>query len=317
MRIWDFLFKHKESCFGESEFLYHYTSFDTLKKFVADGGDFYCTNYRELNDCSEMVIGVDFACKFFRRHLHWDDQKLDSFRTIYLQSIARENVVVPWIMSFSRAQDNLNQWRAYTNQQQGGVAVGIRRAELWNAIDRFPGRYSRSVELNANTHVARMGFELRLLPCLYAQRDEKLIEDLVSEMLLPHLQAFRRMGANDIMSRPLDLILAVNAVLELSSIIKHDSFHDEEEERLILLPMTRSSADCSSVGGKLRWRTYISEVQKEGIMSEKFRGLRGMIREIWISPHGECDTLQLSAQKLLHENNMTFCSLRKSLLPYR
>ena len=317
MRIWDFLFERKEESFVESEFLYYYTSFDTFCKFVANGGDFYCTNYKMLNDASEMAIGVDFVCDYLQKKLNWANESVSYFREVYLKSIASENVVIPWVMSFSRVQDSLHQWMAYTDSKQGGVAVGIRRAQLWSALDRDPGRYSKLAVMPDGTKGRNRAFELRLLPCLYAIRDKLLIEDLVAEMLSPHLSTFARMGKTITLLRPDDLILAINAVLELSAVIKHDAFNAEEEERLILLPMTRSVIDCEMIGGKKRWRTYLSEVQKEGVMSAKYRGLRGIIREVVISPHGNHDELLDSVQRVLTENDMTFCRIEKSRLPYK
>jgi len=317
MTIWDYLFTRKEECFGGSEFLYHYTSVDTFKKFVEEGGDFFCTDFRMLNDRLELMIGIEFVCKFLRDQLQWDELETLSFKNIYAHSILAEGVVVPWVMSFSRARDNLNQWRAYTDHRKGGVAVGIRRAQLWDAIDRLPGRYSKSIELDSHSGDTRKGFELRLLPCLYAERDKRLIEDQVSEVLIQHLDVFRRIGVGDATRLSEDLIFAINSVLELSAIIKHDSFCYEEEERLVILPMTRSDADCTIINGKKRWRTYLAEVQREGVMSAKFRGLRGLIRDVVISPHGDSDALYTEVRELLDKYDMTFCSLEHSILPYR
>ena len=102
----------------------------------------------------------------------------------------------------------------------------------------------------------------------------------------------------------------------MSSVIKHEAFKNEKEVRLVLLPMTKSLSDCELIGGKPRWKTYVCETRKEGICNPKRRALRGMIKEVMISPHGDADMLWTTARFLLDKYDMIWCKLEKSALPY-
>ena len=316
--IWESLFKRKQELFSENELLYHYTSLDVFCKFVEPPrNDFYCTHFKALNDGAEMRTGIDFAVSFLQSRLGWTDYEGLFFKKVYCDSINLDDVKVPWVMSFSRQRDNLNQWIAYTDPKRGGVSIGVQRGNLWSAIDRFPGCYSRAVSQDGRK-ATNKGFDLGLMPCLYSVRDKKLIEDLVEEMLTPYLDVFKCIIRNGILQdRPTDWNVAISSILRFSSIIKDESFGSEQEERLVLLPLTISYADCEVLGGKPRWRTYISEVQQEGFMSETHRGLRGLIREVIISPQGDRQLLHTTVNVLLKKYGMNnFCKLEDSCSPY-
>lgn len=318
MTMFDFLCQRKLECFDEQSVLYHYTSVDTLNKFLEDSGDLYCTHSQVLNDSSELKMGMVAVDKYLQEMFDWSASKAAWFRENYNRLVSGKDIVVPWIMSFSQERDSLNQWGMYTDRVKGGVAVGFRMAELWGAIDRFPGAYSKAVLRPNEEKGTSRAFELRLLPCLYAKTDAKLIHSLFDEVLLPHKASFKAIGdaasIDDI--NPKDFTGAIFAILEVSSIIKHEAFKHEKEIRLALMPMTKSLVDCELIGGKPRWKTYISETLKEGIGNPRRKALRGMIKEIMISPHGDTDVLWTTVSCLLEKYEMTWCSLERSALPY-
>lgn len=316
MLLWNFFEQHKPEWLDELDFLYHYTSLDVLCTFLdSPQSDFYCTHFKALNDGKEMTAGVDFVVTWLREKLKWEEETCFLFKAVYDSLINGDGIISPWVMSFSRAFDSLSQWVAYTDSRRGGVAVGIRRAELLSAIERFPGCYSKTVAKGGEKG-KDTGFKLKLLPCLYTGHDKELIGKLVEEMLTPHLEVFKHIREGVSQRSRSDWNTAISAVLEFSSIIKDESFSHEQEERLLLFPMTHSCLDCEILGGKPRWRTYISETRKEGIMSEIYRGLRGMIRKILISPHGDRQVLHTAVRVLLDKYGMTFCELVDSQSPY-
>ena len=63
MTMYDFLSEKKRDAFEGKGILYHYTSIDTLQKFLGECGDLYCTDFRVLNDSSEMMTGMEMALK--------------------------------------------------------------------------------------------------------------------------------------------------------------------------------------------------------------------------------------------------------------
>ena len=240
------------------------------------------------------------------------------FRENYNVLVRSGEIVTPWVMSFSCEKDSLNQWGMYTDRERGGVAVGFDVEQLGSAIDRWPGCYSKEALTSDGEKGADKKFELRLLPCLYAETDEKLIQELFDMRLKPHADVFRRIGeasaAQEISAD--DFTCAIIPILEVSAIIKHEAFRNEKEVRLVLLPMTKSLSDCGLIGGKPRWKTHVYETRKEGHGNLKRKPLRGMIKEVVISPHGDTDMLWTTARFLLDKYEMSWCTLEKSSLPY-
>lgn len=322
MTMFDFMRRKMPEYFDEKAILYHYTSVDVLNKFLEDEGDFYCTHFGLMNDSSEMMMGLSIAESYLRKKFKWSEMTCIWFRDNYNLLVRSGNVVVPWVMSFSRARDSLNQWNMYTNRETGGVAVGFKMGLLWYELGRTPGCYSK-VALKANGEKGEIqdkAFELKLLPCLYAESDAILIEELFQEFLLPHESTFRRIGEVTTSKEidPVDFTEAIFSILEVSSIVKHEAFKNEQEIRLVLLPMTKSLADCELVGGKFRWKTYVCKTRKEGVVTKPtLKALRGMIKEVMISPHGDTDMLWTTVRCLLDKYEMdSWCKLEKSALPY-
>lgn len=320
MSMFDFLFRKIPEYFDESAILYHYTSVDVLNKFLEDDGDFYCTHFLTLNDSSEMLMGMSVVEAYLKEKFKWSDMKCAWFRENYNLLVRSGDIVVPWVMSFSRDRDSLNQWGMYTNRKTGGVAVGFQMGLLWNEIDRLPGCYSKAAltSKGEKAHSKDKAFELRLLPCLYAESDSEIIIELLDQILLPHAAVFERIGEcraiNEVFDH--DFTKAIFSVLEVSSIIKHEAFKNEKEIRLVLLPMTKKMLDCEIIGGKPRWKTYVSKTRKEGIGNPKRQVLRGMIKDIVISPHGDIEMIATVVRCLLNKYDMTWCSVGKSALPY-
>ena len=318
MTMYDFLSEKKKDAFNGKGILYHYTSIDTFQKLLADNGDFYCTDFRVLNDSSEMMMGMELALKYLSVVFTWSEMKCVWFRENYKMLVGGGGIVTPWVMSFSCERDSLNQWGMYTDRERGGVAVGFDISLVNSAIGRWPGCYSKAALTSEGEKGLDKKFELQLLPCLYAETDKDTINELFDMRLKPHADVFRRIGeASAAQEIPADdFTCAIISILEVSAIIKHEAFRNEKEVRLVLLPMTKSLADCELIGGKPRWKTYVCVTRKEGHGNPKREPLRGMIKEVLISPQGDPDMLWTTVRFLLDKYEMSWCTLEKSSLPY-
>lgn len=318
MTIYDFLWERRKELFKGEDLLYHYTSLETFEKFLEDDGDFYCTNALMLNDDSELVSGLDIMQQHLKEGFGWSEERMQWFAAGYRKLIAEGAIVLPWVMSFTRAKDCLSQWGMYTDRRNGGVSIGLRRDSLWDAIDRLPGRYSKVAIASDSKEPFEPAFILRLLPCLYAESDKKLINELFEFRGTQCQDALKRIGvasrSEDI--DPRDFQLALMTLLEIAVLIKHEAFRNEQEERLVLLPKTSVLQDCKILGGKPRWQTYIAETRKEGVGKPALKFLRGMFQEVMISPHGDRKSLWLTMRFLLEKHDMNFCDLKCSELPY-
>lgn len=318
MTIYDFLWERRKELLKGEGLLYHYTSLGTFEKLLEDDGDFYCTNALMLNDDSELVSGLDIIQKHLKEKFGWTEDRMRWFAVGYRKLIAEGAIVLPWIMSFSRAKDSLTQWGMYTDRQKGGVSIGLRRDSLWDAIDRLPGRYSKVAIDSDSNGSSKSAFILRLLPCLYAETDQELINELFEFRGTQSQDVFKRIGrvahSEDI--DPRDFQVALMTILEVAVLVKHEAFRNEQEERLVLLPKTNVLQDCKILGGKPRWQTYIAETRKEGEGKASLKFLRGMFQEVMISPHGDRQSLWLTTRFLLEKYGMNFCELKCSELPY-
>lgn len=317
MNFWELLTKFKSKEIETSPYLYHYTSLDTFCAMTNDKGDFYCTHFNALNDDAEVLVGESLVEEYLKKKYAWTDNKCRWFQVNFRTIVKSETCVIPWIMSFSRDRDSLNQWVSYTDKMKGGVAIGFSRNSIVDAIDRMPGCYQKD-EGGKYVKQDSSSFVLRLLPCLYKERDAELIVRLFDELLPPHKDALERLGTAKTSEEMLeqDFIEAINTILEISTVIKHNSFENEQEERLVLMPMTRTCSDCEIIGGKPRWKTHVSDTTFEGIGNPKYRGIRGMMREVVISPHGDRGILLTSVKVLCNKYNMNFCKISESQSPY-
>lgn len=318
MTVYDFLWERRKELFKGEDLLYHYTSLETFEKFLEDDGDFYCTNALMLNDDSELISGLDIIQKHLKEKFGWSEERMQWFAVGYRKLIAEGAIVLPWIMSFTRAKDCLTHWGMYTDRRQGGVSIGLSRDSLWDAIDRLPGGYSKAAIDAEGKKALEPAFILRLLPCLYAESDQELINELFEFRGAQCHDAFQRIGkalhSEDI--DPRDFQMALLTIMEVSVLVKHEAFRNEQEERLVLLPKTHLLQDCKILGGKPRWQTYIAETRKEGEGKASLKFLRGMFQEVMISPHGDRQSLWLTTRFLLEKYGMNFCELKCSELPY-
>lgn len=318
MNFYELVTSLKADTLKQNDILYHYTSLDTFCTMLADDADFYCTHFNALNDAAEVLMGELVIEKFLKRNFGWTEDKCMWFRVNYRNMIKNEECVVPWIMSFSRARDCNNQWIAYTDKLRGGVSIGFDRVRILGEIDRKPGCYHGCVSGECKEKSAEPSFCLRLVPCLYEGTDDQAVDKMLNDVFNPFKELFERIGfaRSDQEIDRKDFVCAVNVILELSTVIKHRAFEYEQEERLVLLPMTRSCEDCVMIGGKPRWKTHIAETTHEGLGSSKLRGIRGMMKEVLISPHGDRELAMTSVKVLLNKYNMDFCNVHESRSPY-
>jgi len=317
MIIFDF-FDTKGRMVDENSLLYHYTSLDTLNAMLLEDADFYCTHFQALNDDSEIEIGMIITEKYLQEKFGWSSNGCVLFREVFKAILDDYQFGVPWIMSFSKEKDSLNQWGMYTDRIKGGVAIGFHVGQIWSAIDRFPGCYSKNA-LKSNGDKGDMSaFELRLLPCLYVESDVELIKELLETCLSIHEKELQRIGsARTIKDLQLtDFHDAITSILQVCTVIKHEAFKNEKEVRLILLPKIKNIDDCELIGGKPRWKTYVRQTRYEGFGSPIRKPLRGMIKEVVISPHGDVGMLWRTIRFLLNKYKMNWCALEKSVLPY-
>lgn len=120
--------------------LYHYTDGHGLKG-ILQSGQIWFTDYRYLNDPSELTHGADKARDVARQIVN----EADGLARLFFQNLA--DVFTPrnfeanlefFIASFSHARNDLGQWRAYSDDGRG-FAIGF-APRMFSIVDPVPDR---------------------------------------------------------------------------------------------------------------------------------------------------------------------------------
>jgi hypothetical protein len=121
-----------------TETLYHYTDVRGLKG-ILEAGHIWFTDYRHLNDPSELTHGIDMARDVAHQIATGADGRVRLFLDYFLDLFRHDNFAPNlefFIACFSRARDDLGQWRAYADNGRG-VAIGL-SPSLFAVADAAP-----------------------------------------------------------------------------------------------------------------------------------------------------------------------------------
>lgn len=268
--------------------IYHYTTANVLERFLADDGDLLCTHYRALNDDSEFREGFKRVLQYARK-MRWNVNLLGRITKLG-DHFNEKEIFMPWIFSFSLHNDMLSQWIGYTDQNDGGYAIGFDIGQLRKLTEE-----KNKLSQKTPTKV--------VLNCMYSDVDDvdaKLDEifrdsDLTSYVHSDHL----------VMEKETKLVFFV---MLMSSMIKEKSFFQESETRLLLfVDDEKLYRDVISIGGKPRMKANLSD--KPGY-------LRDLIKSVVISPHGNQNSLYSNALSLKRKYSLGY-SIVTSASHYR
>jgi hypothetical protein len=117
--------------------LYHYTDGRGLSG-IAESQTIWFTDYRHLNDPSELSYGVDKARDLIRLKETGADADGRAFLQYSRDMLLPKNFswLQLFIASFSRDRDELGQWRAYADNGRG-YALGL-QARVFTDLSRDP-----------------------------------------------------------------------------------------------------------------------------------------------------------------------------------
>ena len=106
--------------------LYHYTNVEGLRGII-ESETVWFTDFRHMNDPSEIVHGIEISRDVIRNLKTGKDGRVAMFLDFLADMMRLDNfsrALEYFIGSFSRARDDLGQWRAYADNGRG-VAVGF------------------------------------------------------------------------------------------------------------------------------------------------------------------------------------------------
>ena len=157
-----------KKCETSPNILYHYTSIEAFKKII-ESGKIHATRYDQMNDESEIQIGVEKLLEFVRKH-EVDDSFRD-YKNFLISGIEayKDDILEVYVLSLSRAADSLDQWRAYA--RSGGVAIGFDKKKVQEG---FLCNATPKVSRQQVQKVIRHDLKNRLMQCLYTDKNGDL-----------------------------------------------------------------------------------------------------------------------------------------------
>ena len=193
--------------------LYHYTSPEGLLGIVKRR-EIWATHTQYLNDVREFSHAVRMAGEELERMMglpgNAERHRVLQSMKDSLEGIESVNVCVA---SFSEEGDSLSQWRAYCGEATG-FSVG------------FSGEFLRSI----------IGDMFWLVPCQYADGVQKqFVKTLLKDVLIENQNRHLRDEAD---LPPGGNFLAY--LMRYAPILKHRSFEDEREWRIVSRPLACS-----------------------------------------------------------------------------
>lgn len=274
------------------EVLYHYTTQAGLLG-ILEKQEIWATHTQYLNDHTEYLHAVkmvqdrlDFLIKQNRLITPvFDNELLESMRD-GLYGIQGQCVCV---FSLSNKKDSLSQWRAYGGEN-GGFAIGISAMTL---------------DAMCNKHSLKLG------KCIYEIDEQQLLVEQLVDAMLKEAQRLRKAGTpwRDEIRK-----IMTNCMNRYAPLLKHKSFSEEEEWRLI-------SGPIAPFASGLKFRTGISTlVPYYPISLEVFEGKKFIPETVVVGPTPKPDEAAHSVRLLLVRRGMEEWPLEKvevSNVPYR
>ncbi|PZW39680.1 Protein of unknown function (DUF2971) [Mesonia algae] len=200
------------------EKLYHYTSYDSVFNII-NSKKLWITQINFLNDESEFKyagdIGRRYLIKLLKSSLGNDEK--------YVYEKLLENTVFDhsnncFVFSLSEEKDLLSQWRGYC--KDSGVSMGFNYTELLNISNEQ---------------------QFKIYPCIYSLEDqEKAIKRIIDDIT----QLYKK-NKFDIHNHNFFWQVFNSMFSILAKCIKHPSFKEEKEWRLIGGPFKISDQKCN------------------------------------------------------------------------
>ena len=192
--------------------LYHYTSHEGLFGIVNDK-EIWATDTDYLNDSKELYLAFDIArdkLNIHKKSVNQEEQKLFNNMLLMMDCFEKQNSI--FVCSFSEINDSLSQWRAYC--RGGGYTIGF---------------YSKDLKEKAELQ------EFFLVRCEY---DREKQEEIIDDIIIYHHNLFQQERVKGVSSNINSLLSNVinkfiSTLIRFSPILKHKSFSEEKEWRLI------------------------------------------------------------------------------------
>ncbi|MBV9378878.1 MAG: DUF2971 domain-containing protein [Alphaproteobacteria bacterium] len=282
--------------------LYQYTDWKGLCGII-ESQSVWFTDYRHLNDPSELAHGVDVADDVLTALAHGADRRVGLFLQMVGDLLIPKNFVGSldfFTASFTKQRDDLSQWRAYGNNGRG-FALGF-SPRMFEVVD------GAGLEPN---EISFLGPVLYDRQAIFA-RHQRAIAAAASIFLAAAeahggLMADKRVGIPFI-RRMADELIASPLIWNCIT-SKHIGYESEREVRLVLMGQTCKLAPYV--------RTRLRGSERVPYVAHPFRVQEpGAIFEIVVGPSAASDAKE-RVDQMLKSHGLANVSVTRSEIPYR
>lgn len=273
--------------------LYHYTTQEGLLG-ILDSREIWLTHTQYLNDRREYLHAIDLVRKRLKMLQQSAGQDVATSEALVAMTDGLNGVEghCVCVFSLSKNQDSLSQWRAYGGKNSG-FSIGFSKETLFDVCKR------------KSLHLAKCIYEL--------EKQEQLVAKVVDEVLRKAI-ASRLPGVVNWRSEVSKLM--TESMNQYAPLLKHESFSDEGEWRLISGPILPIAADFRFRAGVSTIVPYYG-VSLDQSKQQKFSPVR-----VVVGPTPHPDEAAHAVRLFLVRSHMEKCALDKdgvidSIVPYR
>ncbi len=282
--------------------LYQYTNAGGLNG-IFESRQMWFTDYRFLNDPSEFGHGMTVAKDMLRDAKVGADRRAGLFLDCLKDLFSQDNVdatLAFFVASFSRARDDLGQWRSYADNGRG-FAIGF-------APKMFRIQDAPNPSPDENAYLG---------PIIYKVSDvrsrHRLAIDKATDVFLTAAETEASLIRDAAIGRPFMLELAKHVIAApliwnaLTS--KHPAYEHEQEVRLVMAGTSDKLAPF--VKTRVRGSDLVPYIPHPWDVSEP-----GAIVEILVGPAAPLDAEE-ALKALLGGYGITGIRIERSDIPYR
>ncbi len=281
------------------ELLFHYTNSSGMRG-ILESSRLWATNYRFLNDASEVAYGMTLFESIAQARLtKAENNVVAEFlgRALHTAN-AFDGMFDCYIACFCERDDLLNQWRAYAGSG-GGYALGLKAKEI--------GRRWGQLNTTQDFVLRKVVYDEELQRKLIAE-----VLNLTSLVLSEATQAVSVLDANNLIARCCQFVRT--EVADYLFCFKHPAFAVEEEWRLCHIVSPGEEEHVLFRDGPYGLTPYVSldPSPMAGVHHNKLP-----LARITHGPVPDPSNVRFAINKLLRAKGYAFVEIAGSVLPVR
>jgi Protein of unknown function (DUF2971) len=245
-------------------------------KAILDSQQLWFTDYRHLNDPKELRHGIEQAHEALRLAQVNADGRVGLFLRFTADLLSLENLdtLAFFVGSFTRARDDLGQWRAYADDSRG-VAIGFAPA-------MFAVGAAVSPEANENAFAGSVLYDTSAVLARHRAAIDAAAA-IFQETADANIEVLRDKAVGIPFMRQLSLRLIASALIWNALTSKHRGYAGEQEVRLVTMGTADALANVTQT--RVRGREIVPYTQHPW----PTKGA-GQIVEIVVGPSAPLDT---------------------------